>query len=49
MTMENHHRTMEWHYDVTMESTIMTSEVIITSHEYSIIINYSVVRCIHTL
>ncbi len=34
--MENHHRTMEWHYDITMEP-IMTSEVITRSHKYHII------------
>ncbi len=35
--MENHHRTMKWHYDVTMEP-IMTSEAIITSHKWHSII-----------
>ncbi len=30
---QNHHRTMEWHYDVTMDN-IMMSEVIMTSHRY---------------
>ncbi len=33
--MKEHHRTMEQHYDVIIEP-IMTSEVIITPHKYSI-------------
>ncbi len=40
--MENHNRTMELCYDVTMEP-IMTSVVIITSHKWhSIIVQFSV-------
>ncbi len=31
--MVNYHRTMKWHYDITMEP-IMTSELIIVSHKY---------------
>ncbi len=31
-TLENDHRTTQWHYDVTMEY-IMMSEDIITSHK----------------
>ncbi len=36
---QNHHRTMEWHYDVTIEP-IMLLEMIIISHRlhYSIIV-----------
>ncbi len=30
---QNHHRTLDWHYDVTMDY-IMMSEVIITSRRY---------------
>ncbi len=36
-TMGNHHRIMEWYYDVTTEP-IMMSEVIITSHKWHSII-----------
>ncbi len=40
--MENHHRTMEWHCDVTMEP-IMTSEVIIASHkQHSVLVQLGV-------
>ncbi len=38
--MEKHHRTMEWHYDITMEH-IMMSEVIITPHKQHRIIQSS--------